>query len=70
MSSRLERLLIEVREAANASPWHKGVPGLTLDIEYLQVLGASPQFLLWWSEGTPVNAEVAPLRKVGNHPSL
>ena len=67
---QLERLLDMAREAAQTSPWYNGIPGLTLDIDYLRELGASEQHLEWWTYGRPLRAQDRQTRIANNHPSV
>ena len=67
---RLQRLQDEMQRAKAAFPWHGGEAGLTLDVEFLEALGAESRFVEWWSRGRPLGAQPGAIRRFKNHRSV
>ena len=66
----MDDLRAEIRSEVAAFAWYQGVKGLTLRIDRLKTLGASPQFLDWWRFGRPLDIQPGPVESFTNHPSL
>ena len=70
MEDRLAHVQSLVRSANNTLSWWQGIRGLTLQLDTLRALGASPEFLEQWTLGVPLGAQAAAPSRVPNHPSL
>ena len=68
--ARLIDLLDKVKRENASMQWHHGVRGLTLDLDFLAVAGATSDFLQLWEHGVPLGALSAESRCTPNHPSV
>jgi hypothetical protein len=68
--ARLQRLIAHVRQYNSGMAWHKGISGLTLELDYLAAIGAAPHMLAWWEHGRPLEAAPHTPKEFRNHRSV
>ena len=51
-------------------PWHQGIPGLTLNFDFLRRKGVAPAFLAQWEDGVALGGDFLQLQFHRNHRSV
>ena len=56
MASRQAQLLKHIENSNARMDWYNGIPGLTLNLDFLAAGGADPALLRLWENGRPLDA--------------